>query len=345
MRHVHSIALTRRQFLRRLAGLGVSAVGLTVLADCQGLPAAVPTPTETPLVAYLWLWRSGPTRPFSDSFLQALRDLGYVEGQNITIDMRDAEGSTERLEEFVAELVDDGVDVIVVPCTPEVRVAQKVTDSIPIVFAAAGDPVKAGIVDSLARPGGNVTGLSAVLLEQSAKRMDLLKEAFPHVSRAAVLWNPARPDNEPEFQVMAAAAQTLGVELLSLEVHQPEDFEAAFQAIIDANADAVLNLGDTLLSNVGPRIVNFSEQHQLPALYENREYVDHGGLMSYGPNFPELHRRAAGYVDKILKGASPAELPVERASRFEFVINLEAAEAIGVTIPESVLAQADDVVR
>lgn len=345
MSQLQPIELTRRQFLRRLAGLGLSAVGLSVLADCQGLPAAVPTPTETPLVAYLWLWTEGPSRPFSESFRQGLRDLGYVEGRNITIDMRDAQGSTDQLEEIVTELVRNHVDVIVVACTPETKVAQKVTDTIPVVFAAAGDPVKAGIVESLARPGGNVTGLSGVLLEQSAKRLDLLKEAFPHVSRAAVLWNPARPDNEPEFQAMDAAAQTLGVELLSLEVHQPEDFEGAFQTIVDANADAVLNLGDTLLSGAAPRIINFAEQQRLPALYENREYVDQGGLMSYGPNFPELHRRAAGYVDKILKGASPADLPVERVSRFEFVINLKAARAIGATLPQSVLAKADDVIQ
>ncbi|MFQ5594001.1 MAG: ABC transporter substrate-binding protein [Anaerolineae bacterium] len=345
MSYLQPIELTRRQFLRRLAGLGVSVAGLPMLAGCQVLPSQAPRPTKTPRVAYLWLWRYGPSRPFGDSFRQGLRDLGYVDGQNITIDMYDAQGSTDRLEEIVTELTRGDVDVFVVACTPEAKVAQKVTDTIPIVFSAAGDPVKAGLVESMAHPGGNITGLSSVVLGQSAKRLDLLKEAFPHISRAAVLWNPARPDNKPEFQVMETAAQALGVQLQSLEVHQIEDFERAFQAIIDENAEAVLNLGDTLLSRAAPRIVSFAAQRRLPALYENREYVDQGGLMSYGPSFPELHRRAAGYVDKILKGATPADLPVERISRFEFVINLKAAQAIGATIPQSVLAQADDVIR
>jgi putative ABC transport system substrate-binding protein len=297
-----------------------------------------------PEVAYLYLYRAGPSRPFVSDFRQALRDLGWTEGSTIGVEIWDAEGSAEKLSSIVTDLVARKVDVIVAACTPEAKAAQKLTDSIPIVVAAVPDPVKAGLVSTLAHPGGNVTGVSSMMLDLSAKRIALLKEAVPSVSSAAVVWNPDRPDNKPEFDAMQAESQQLGVELQSLQVHTPTELESVLEGLRAARIDALLNLGDTLLSSQAMRIVSFAAQERIPAMYENREYPDVGGLMSYGPNFPVLHRRAANYVDRILKGARPADLPVERADRFEFVVNIGVARGLGLTLSRSLLVSADSVI-
>jgi putative ABC transport system substrate-binding protein len=325
--------------------VGVSAAALSTLSACGAWSAFRPAPSRPPQVAYVYLYRAGPSRPFVNDFRQGLRDLGWIEGSTIGVEIWDAEGSADKLNAVIADLISRKVDVIVAACTPEAKAAQKQSDTIPIVVAAVGDPVKAGLVASLARPGGNVTGVSAMLLELSAKRIELLREAFPNVSTAAVVWNPERPDNAPEFDAMQAEAQRLGVQLESVQVHTPAELETALETLARRGLDALLNLGDTLLSSQAARIVSFAAQQRLPAMYENREYPDSGGLMSYGPNFPALHRRAAGYVDKILKGARPADLPVERPDRFELVINLGVSQSLDLPIPRSVLVLADSILQ
>jgi putative ABC transport system substrate-binding protein len=212
-------------------------------------------------------------------------------------------------------------------------------------MAATGDPVAAGLAKSLAKPGGNVTGVSGMMLELSAKRLALLKEAFPKVSTATVLWNPGRPDNKPEVSAMQAAARELSVRLDSQEVRTPQELADALDLLPTTGTQAILNSGDTLLSNQGPKIVAFAAQRRLPTLFESRSFVDKGALMSFGPNFPTLHRRAADYVDKILKGAKPGDLPIEQPSKFELVINMKTAKALGFAIPQSLLVRADEVIR
>jgi putative ABC transport system substrate-binding protein len=273
-----------------------------------------------------------------------MTELGWIDGKNIVIEYRNAEGSPEKLAAIMRELVDSRVDVIVAACTPEANAAVKVTQTIPIVMAATGDPVAAGLVKSFARPGGNVTGVSAMLLDLSAKRLALLKETFPNITVATVLWNPGRPDNKPEVAAMQSAARELNVRLDSQEVRTPQEVTDALD-VMPAQTQAILNAGDTLLSNQSAKIVAFATKRRLPTLFENREFVDQGGLMSFGPDFPSLHRRAADYVDKILKGAKPGDLPIEQPTKFQLVINLKTAKALGFTIPESVLVRADDFVR
>jgi putative ABC transport system substrate-binding protein len=243
------------------------------------------------------------------------------------------------------ELVAASVDVIVGACTPEGRAAAKLTSTIPIVKAATGDPVKAGLADSLAHPGRNVTGVSAMLLELSAKRLELLKEAFPAVVKATVIWNPERPDNAPEVAAMQAAAARLGVALESRQVRSPGEMHDLLDMMPPGSTQAILNAGDTLLSNQVPVLVNYCNKLGLPSLFENREYPDAGALMSYGPNFPALHRRAADYVDKILRGAKPANMPFEQPTRFELVINLKTAKALGFALPNSLLIRADALIE
>jgi putative tryptophan/tyrosine transport system substrate-binding protein len=242
-------------------------------------------------------------------------------------------------------LVDSKIDIIVTACTPEAKAAIKVTNTIPIVMAATGDLVAAGLAASLARPGGNVTGVSAMLLDLSAKRLELLKEAFPKVSLATVLWNPGRPDNKPEVSAMQAAAQALKVRLDSQEVRMPAELADALELLPTTGTQAILNAGDTLLSNQSGKIIAFAAKRRLPTLFESRLFADQGGLMSFGPNFPALHRRAADYVDKILKGAKRGDLPIEQPTKFELVINMKPAEALAFTIPQSLLVRADEVIQ
>ena len=276
-----------------------------------------------------------------ETFWQRMRRLGYIEGENITAEYRFAEGALQRLPSFAAELVRLNVDVIVAPGSGA-RAAKKATDAIPIVIAY-GDPLGDGLVASLARPGGNVTGLSAFVSELGGKQLELLKEAFPKVSRVAVLWWTS--PNALMLEDMKGAAAASPVTLQSLELRTADDFEPAFSAIKKERADALIAMRNPLTATHRTRIVDFAAQSRLPAMYTDWEFVDAGGLMSYGVDVPDLWGRAAVYVDKILKGAKPVDLPVERPTKFELVINLKTAKQIGLTIPQKVLARADKVIK
>ena len=280
-----------------------------------------------------------------EAFRQGLCDLGYVEGQNIVIEWRSAEGKFERQGELAAELVRLKVDVIVSSGPTMTRAAKEATATIPIVMAFDSDPVGNGFVTSLARPGGNVTGLSALSPELSGKQLELLKEIIPKLSRVAVLGNSTEPANPKTFKEIELAAGPLGVQLQPLDVLDPKDIETAFRAAIKAHADALLALVSGGLSDHRTQIVNLALKSRLPVMYYSGLFVEAGGLMSYATSFTDLSRRAATYVDKILKGAKPAELPVEQPKKFEFIVNLKAAKQIGLTIPPNVLARADKVIR
>ena len=279
---------------------------------------------------------------------QGLRDLGYVEGRNVVIEIRDAEGEAERLPALAAELVALKVDVIVAPNTPQALAAKQATRTLPIVFSFVADPVASGLVTSLARPGGNVTGLSSLTPELVGKRLELLTQAVPGVSRVAVLWQPGFQGERTEKDMLKGAdvaARALGVRLQFVEAQGPADFDRAFSDMTRARAGALTVLGSTMFISERRRLVDLAAKNRLPAVYARREYVDAGGLMSYGSNIADLFRRAATYVDKILKGAKPADLPVEQPTKFELVINLKTAKALGLTIPPSLLGRADQVIE
>jgi putative tryptophan/tyrosine transport system substrate-binding protein len=280
-----------------------------------------------------------------EAFRQGLHALGYVVGQNLTIEYRWADGKPERLPEFAAELVDLKLDVLVTHGGVATRAAQHTSSTIPIVIAAADDPLAAGLVASLARPGGNITGLSLMTPDLTAKRLELLKELLPGLTRVAVLWNAGNPISEPELRNADAAAGALGLQLHSLAVREPHEFVTAFSSMQSARAGALFVLPDAMFFGQRQEIVDLAASHGLPVVAHLREFADAGGLMTYGPNVIEVHRRAAMYVDKILKGTKPAELPVEQPTRFELVINLKTAEALGLTIPPTLLFQADEVIR
>jgi putative ABC transport system substrate-binding protein len=283
-----------------------------------------------------------------EAFLQGLRDLGYVEGRNVVIEYRDAEGKYERFPALATELVALKVDVIVVTSTPSAVVVKQATRTIPIVFTWAADPVGSGLVTSLARPGGNVTGLSILTPDLVGKRLELLTQAVPGVSRVAALWHPGDYVERMEKDMLTEAdraARALGLRLQVVEARGPEDFDRAFSDMTRARADAVTVQSTNIFFIERRRLVDLAAKHRLPAVYQTRESVDAGGLMSYGPNVADLHRRAATYVDKILKGAKPADLPVEQPTKFELVINLKTAKALGLTIPDSLLRRADEVIQ
>ena len=298
---------------------------------------------KIPRIGYLAGGLGAATR--SETFKQGLRDLGYVEGKNIIIEYRNAEGKIERYSDLVADLVGLKVDVIFTSSTPGALAAKNATKTIPIVFTNVGDPVANGLVASLARPGGNITGLSTLAPELSGKGLELLKETIPKLSRVAVVWNPDNPGKTSSFKETEVAAQALRLQLQSLEVRGPNDVEPAFQAAKKERAGALIVLRDVVVSSQITRILELALKNQMPAIYGDRGFVDAGGLMSYGPNIDDLFRRAATYVDKILKGTKPADLPIERPSKFELVINLKTAKQIGLTIPPNLLARADRVIK
>jgi ABC-type uncharacterized transport system substrate-binding protein len=273
-----------------------------------------------------------------------LRDLGYVEGKNLTIEFRWAEGRHERLPELAAELIRLKVDVIVAQGTPGARAAKQATATIPIVIPSFADPVATGLVASLARPGGNVTGLTWLSLEVSAKRLELLREAFPRTKRVAVLINPDNASNASILRAMEVAARSLTLDTQQFEARGPNEFELAFTAMAAKRVDAITIIDDPMLLANAKAIANLAAKNRLPSI-AFIEFTDAGGLMSYGPSQLDMWRRAAVYVDKILKGAKPADLPVEQSTKFEFVINLKTAKALGLTIPQSVLARADQVIE
>ncbi len=326
---------SRRRFVQN----GLALAGLGLLAGCGITLPQAQQRARVPRLGYLAL----SAGIFAGEFHQGLRELGYVEGQNILIEWRFAEGREERLPELAAELVRLQVDVIVTQGVEEA--ARQATSTIPIVMATSADPVATGAVASLAHPGGNVTGLTAAGPELGPKRLELLKEALPGVSRVAVLWDSSDRGKAVEMRGIEAAARTLGVQVQSLEVRGPDDFEAAFEAATDGRAEALMPLRSPLIAFQRSRIVDLAAMNRLPAMYSGREFVDAGGLMSYGPNQTDSFRRAATYVDKILKGAKPADLPVERPTKFELVINLKTTQALGLAIPQSVLIQATDVIQ
>ena len=283
-----------------------------------------------------------------EALRQGLRDLGYVEGRNLMIEYRDAEGKVERLPALAAELVALKLDVIVAPGTPQALAAKQATKTIPIVFTAASDPVPDGLVTSLARPGGNVTGLASLSPELVGKGLEQLKQAVPRVSRVAVLWPPGGLGERTEKDMLKeadAAGRALGLRLQVVEARGPADLDRAFSDMARASAGALTVLPSSMFLSERRRLVDLAARNRLPAVYPQREFVYAGGLLSYGPNVADLFRRAATYVDRILKGANPADLPVEQPTKFELVINLKTAKALGLTIPPSVIQRADQVIE
>jgi putative ABC transport system substrate-binding protein len=313
-------------------------------------PLAIDAQPPTTMYRVGWLiaaFAPSQPSPILGAFEQTLRDLGYVEGQNVILEYRYAEGSEERLRDQAAELVRLPVDVIVAQGAAAIRAAQHATRTIPIVMAAAADPVGLGFVASLAYPGGNITGLSFLGKELPGKRLEILKEAVPQSTRIAVLANPAFPAYAATLDNLTVAARALGVHLHVVEVRQADELATAFVAMTRAGADAVLALEDAVLLNGqrGPVVADLAAKSRLPVMYAWPEWVIAGCLMSYGPNELDTQRRAAVYVDKILKGAKPADLPVEQSTKFELIINLKTAQALGLTIPPTLLVLADEVIK
>ena len=289
--------------------------------------------------------RTMAVRGLVEAFRQGLKEYGWVEGQNISVEYRFAEGKEEALAGIAAALVQSRLDVIVADGTAAIQAAKNVTQTVPIVMAVSNDPVGTGLVASLNRPGGNITGLSILTGELVSKWLQLLTEIVPGLARVAVLSNPLNPSSAPLLEQTKAAAQSLGVEIHVAEVQGPDRFESAFAAIKAARAGALIVLPDGMLYSQHPRIVTFSAASHLPALFGQKEVVEAGGLIAYGPNIPASFRRSAAYVDKILQGAKPADLPVEQPTIFELVVNLETARAIGLTVPASILLRADEVIE
>jgi putative tryptophan/tyrosine transport system substrate-binding protein len=275
---------------------------------------------------------------------QGLRDLGYVEGQNVVIDWRYQLGRADRLPTLAAELVRLKPDVIVADVTVAIRAAMQATSTIPIVMASSADAVGLGLVTNLQRPEGNVTGVTLMVAEMSTKRLQLLKEVVPNVSRVAILWHPVLPWHQAMLKEVEAAAPSLQLQLIAIAVRSRDDFGNAFAELASARVNALF-VSETMTPTAQRQLVDFAAKTRLPTMFMNRDYVAAGGLVSYAPNFPEMYRHAAAYVDKILKGARPGDLPVEQPTKFELVINMKTAKSLGLTIPQSVLARADEVIQ
>jgi putative ABC transport system substrate-binding protein len=330
---------SRRRFLQA----SLSLAGLGPLAGCAPpLPNAPRAKVHR--IGFLASLVSRPDYGWYDAFVDGLRDYGYVESHNVIIEYRSSEGITDRLPELAAQLVKLPVEILVAAATPAARAAKQATGAIPIVFTVVADPVEQGLVASLARPGGNVTGLSTLTPELSAKRVQLLGEALPGLSRVAVLWPSANPGQALAFRETEASAGALGLELQSVPVRVPDDLEAAFEAVISGRAEALIEL--PALPVRGPQpVVDFAMKSRLPSIHSGRETAMAGALMALGPDYQALFRRVGYFVDKILKGATPADLPTEQPTTFEFLINLKTARALGLTIPQSVLLQATEVIQ
>lgn len=331
------VGMRRRDFMTLVAG--ASAVAWPLAADAQQA-------ARVARIGYLAsnLANQGPL----EAFRQGLRDLGYVEGRNVVIEYRDAQGKLEPLPVLAAELVALKVDVIVASSTAAALAAKQVTSVVPIVFATVPDPVATGLVISLARPGGNITGLSNLNSDLVGKCLEYLTQAVPGGRRVAVLWQPGAFGEHTEKEMLKAAevaAGTLGVQLQFVEARAPADIDKAFSEITGAHADAVIVLVSGMLLGERSRLVNLAASNRLPVLYTFRELVDAGGLMSYGTSLADLFRRAASYVDRILKGTKPADLPVEQPTRLELVINLKTAQTLGLTVPPTLVARADQVIE
>jgi len=321
-----------------VAGLFTATLLLSAaLADAQ-------PQVHRPRIGYLRI--GGPTTARDEAFFKALHELGYFEGKNIEVDVRgDPDRRQEQLPALAAELVRSKVEVIVALDPPSAQAAKKATQSIPVVIRTTNDPVEEGMVTSLARPGGNITGLYSITGELTGKRLELLTQTVSRLARVAVLWNPDFVTKDDNLKNAEASARSLGLQLQPLEARTPAAFEAAFRAAVEHRAQALITLRNPLIVNERQRLAELAIKSKLPAIYDDREFVEAGGLMSYGTNLTDLYRRAAVYVDKILKGAKPADLPVEQPTKFELVINLKTAKQIGLTIPPNVLARADRVIK
>jgi putative tryptophan/tyrosine transport system substrate-binding protein len=312
---------------------------------CACTSAAAQQSTKIPRIGFLSTSSLSANAARTEAFRQGLRELGYVEGKNIVIDWRSAEGKADRLPALAAELVRLKVDIIVSSGPTATRSAYEATVTIPIVIAFDSDPVGSGFVASLARPGGNITGLSTLAPEISGKLVELLKEIVPRLSRVAVLGTSTTPGYAPVLKEMELAAGALKVKLQNLDVLSPKDIETAYRAASKGRAQAVLVRGGLVLTSQRTQVVELAVKSRLPAIYNVAEFVEAGGLMTYSVSMTDLYRRAATYVDKILKGAKPADLPVEQPTKFELIINLKAAKQIGLTIPPNVLVRADKVIK
>ena len=318
---------------------------MTLALLAAPLSAHAQGPGKIPRIGFLGNSTAALEAHLVGPFREGLRDLGYIEGRNILVEFRWAEGKYERFPALLAELIALKVDVIVSAGTPAAFAVKKATSSIPFVMVAVGDPVGTGLVASLARPGGNITGLTSIAVDLEGKRLELLREIIPGLSHVAVLWNPASAFQANSEKEVQAAASILGMKVLSLGVRAKEQFDDAFAAIRRERPGALFVLADRLFLHHRARIVDFITQNRLPGVHAYQELVELGALMSFGPSYPGMHRRAAYYVDRILKGSKPGDLPVEQPTKFELVVNLKTAKALGLTIPPEVLSQADRVIR
>jgi len=329
--------LSRRSFCCTLAGVFVTS-GIAIALDAQAV--------RVPKIGFLATTTQVSLSHQIASFRQALRELGYVEGKTVLLELRFADGAPERIPQLARELVALKPDVIVATTDPAIAAVRRETQTIPIVMAISSDPAGAGFVASLARPGGNVTGLSALSTEISGKRLELLMEVVPALARVALLWNPDSRGNLLDYKETEAVARSLHVELQSVELYRAEDLERAFSAVTNGHAQAlIVSAANPVSMARRDQVTSLAQRSRLPSIYGQRDYVDDGGLMSYGPSSADLYRRAAIFVDKILKGAKPGDLAVEQPTKFELVINLRTAKALGLTIPSSLLRRADEVIR
>jgi putative ABC transport system substrate-binding protein len=326
--------MRRREFLTALGGIALS---------CP-IEAHAKKP-KTPRVGYLFSFNEREGQPLWDACRQGLRELGYIEGRNIVLEPRWAEGRHEQLPALANDLVGRNVNVIVAAATPASLAAKAASNTIPIVIVAVGEPVKTGLVASLARPGGNVTGLSLLTLDLSGKRLELLKEFLHNVSRVAILLNPDNPISAIFFGETQDAAQRLGIKLERLEARRPTDVDDAFSRAANERVEALVVFDDPVLWSFRVQIVAQAAMHKIPTIYGYKEFVDSGGLMSYGPDRPDQYRRTATFVDKLLKGAKPADLPVEQPTKFSLFINSKAAKALGIELPQTLLLRADEVIE
>jgi putative ABC transport system substrate-binding protein len=324
----------RREFITLLGGAAVA----------WPLAARAQQPANLPTIGFLVSGTPSSHREWVAAFVQRLRELHWIEGRTVAIEIRWAEGRNERLADTAAEFVRRKVDVIVTSATPPTVAAKQATSVIPIVFAAVGDPVGAGLIESLARPGGNVTGLSLQQTDAVGKRLELLREVIPGLHRLAIMANSSNPSSGLDMREAQATAGTLGLESVTSEIRRPEDIAPAFDAL-KGRVEALYVVNDPLVNTNRVRMITLALAARLPAIYGFREFVEAGGLMSYGPNYSDLFRRAAGYVDKILRGAKPADLPVEQPTKFDFVINLTTAKALNLGVPPTLLALADEVIE
>jgi len=326
--------MRRRKFITLIGGA----------AATWPLAARAQQPGKLPTIGFLGQSTRSATSEWTNAFVQRLRELGWIDGRNVAIEYRWGEGRNERFAEIAAEFVRLKVDLIVAPGTPAAIAAKQATSTIPIVFVGAGDPVATGLVASLARPGGNVTGLALQTPDTSAKRLELLREVVPNLRRLAIMGNVGNPGPVLEMGEAKAAASKLGLEVIISEIRRAEDIAPVFDAL-SSRAQALYVAGDPLVTTNRIRINTLALGARLPTLYSSREYVEVVGLMSYGPNFPDLFRRAAELVDKILHGTKPGDIPIEQPTKFELVLNLTTAKALGLTISESFLLRADEVIE